>query len=29
MLNARTRGLGNKIGEIIICPIYSSLPSDM
>lgn len=29
MLTARTRGLGNKIGEIIICPIYSSLPSDM
>jgi pre-mRNA-splicing factor ATP-dependent RNA helicase DHX16 len=29
MLNTRTRGLGSKIGELIICPIYSSLPSDM
>ncbi|KAL4443077.1 hypothetical protein ABPG74_002144 [Tetrahymena malaccensis] len=29
MLTARTRGLGNKIGELLICPIYSSLPSDM
>ncbi|EGR31544.1 hypothetical protein IMG5_107640 [Ichthyophthirius multifiliis] len=29
MLMNRKRGLGNKIGELIICPIYSSLPSDM
>jgi len=29
MLNTRTRGLGSKIGELVICPIYSSLPSDM
>lgn len=29
MIIARTRGLGKKIGEIIILPIYSTLPSDM
>lgn len=29
MILARTRGLGKRIGEIIILPIYSSLPSDM
>ncbi len=29
MLLARTRGLGNKIKELIILPIYSTLPSDM
>ena len=29
MLRARTRGLGNKIGEMLILPIYSNLPSDM
>lgn len=29
MLTARTRGLGTKIGELIILPIYSTLPSDM
>jgi pre-mRNA-splicing factor ATP-dependent RNA helicase DHX16 len=23
------RGLGSKIGELIICPIYANLPSDM
>ena len=28
-LKSRTRGLGNKIGELIILPIYSTLPSDM
>jgi len=28
-LRQRTRGLGNKIGELVICPIYSTLPSDM
>ena len=28
MLQQRTRGLGTKIGELIILPIYSSLPSD-
>lgn len=25
----RTRGLGTKIGELIICPIYANLPTDM
>lgn len=25
----RTRGLGSKIGEILIAPIYANLPSDM
>ena len=29
MLRARTRGLGNKIGEMLILPIYSNLPTDM
>jgi len=29
MLKQRTKGLGNKIGELIITPIYSTLPSDM
>ena len=29
MIIARTRGLGKRIGEIIILPIYSTLPSDM
>lgn len=29
MVMARTRGLGKTIGEIIILPIYSTLPSDM
>ena len=28
-LAARTKGLGSKIAELIICPIYSSLPSDL
>lgn len=28
MLMQRTRGLGSKISELIILPIYSSLPSD-
>ena len=28
-LRSRTKGLGNKIGELIILPIYSTLPSDM
>lgn len=25
----RTRGMGSKIGEILIAPIYANLPSDM
>ena len=25
----RTRGLGTKVGEMIICPIYANLPTDM
>jgi pre-mRNA-splicing factor ATP-dependent RNA helicase DHX16 len=29
ILNIRTKGLGSRIRELIICPIYSSLPSDM
>eukprot|EP01017_Pseudomicrothorax_dubius_P051024 TRINITY_DN9751_c0_g2_i2.p1 TRINITY_DN9751_c0_g2~~TRINITY_DN9751_c0_g2_i2.p1 ORF type:complete len:432 (-),score=102.16 TRINITY_DN9751_c0_g2_i2:111-1406(-) len=29
MIAARTRGLGNKIGELIVVPIYSTLPSDL
>ena len=29
MLVARTRGLGKTIGELIVLPIYSTLPSDM
>ncbi|GMI13900.1 hypothetical protein TrVE_jg109 [Triparma verrucosa] len=27
-LTARTKGLGSKIPELIICPIYANLPSD-
>eukprot|EP00736_Rhodelphis_marinus_P003018 Rmarinus@m.1683 len=29
LLLERTRGLGSKIKELIICPIYSSLPSEL
>lgn len=29
ILNMRTKGLGSKIRELVICPIYSNLPSDM
>ena len=29
ILNQRTKGLGSKIRELSICPIYSTLPSDM
>eukprot|EP01038_Epipyxis_sp_PR26KG_P008427 gene8427-11397_t len=29
ILNHRTKGLGSKIRELMICPIYSTLPSDM
>ena len=29
MLQQRTRGLGTKIQELIILPIYSTLPSDL
>ena len=29
ILKLRTRGLGTKIAEMIICPIYANLPSDM
>jgi len=29
ILNIRTKGLGSRIKELIICPIYSTLPSDM
>ena len=29
ILNQRTKGLGSRIRELMICPIYSTLPSDM
>lgn len=29
ILKHRTRGLGTKIAEMVICPIYANLPSDM
>ncbi len=29
LLKQRTKGLGSKIGELIIAPIYANLPSDM
>jgi len=29
ILNHRTKGLGAKIKELVICPIYANLPSDM
>ncbi|KFM23132.1 Putative pre-mRNA-splicing factor ATP-dependent RNA helicase DHX16 [Auxenochlorella protothecoides] len=29
LLRQRTRGMGSKIGELIIAPIYANLPSDM
>lgn len=29
VLNYRTKGLGSKIRELMICPIYSNLPSEM
>ena len=29
ILNHRTKGLGSKIQELVICPIYANLPSDM
>ncbi|KAK9669170.1 hypothetical protein RND81_13G113200 [Saponaria officinalis] len=29
ILKHRTRGLGTKIAELIICPIYANLPTDM
>ncbi|XP_024374932.1 pre-mRNA-splicing factor ATP-dependent RNA helicase DEAH1 [Physcomitrium patens] len=29
ILKHRTRGLGSKIAELIICPIYANLPPDM
>ena len=28
ILNLRTKGLGSRIRELVICPIYSTLPSD-
>eukprot|EP00871_Galdieria_phlegrea_P005377 jgi/Galph1/5840/GphlegSOOS_G4521.1 len=28
ILHERTRGLGTRLGELIICPIYSTLPSE-
>ena len=28
-LTARTRGLGSKIRELVVCRIYSTLPSDL
>lgn len=29
ILKYRTKGMGSKIGEMIICPIYANLPSDL
>ncbi len=29
ILSSRTKGLGTKIKELVVCPIYSNLPSDM
>lgn len=29
ILIQRTKGMGTKIGELVICPIYANLPSDM
>lgn len=29
LLKQRTRGLGTRIGELIICPIYANLPSEL
>ncbi len=29
LLRYRTRGLGTQLGELIICPIYANLPSEM
>ncbi len=29
LLRQRTRGLGSKIGELLIAPIYANLPSDL
>ena len=29
LLKQRTKGLGSKIGELMIAPIYANLPSDM
>jgi hypothetical protein len=29
LLKSRTRGLGTRIAELIIAPIYANLPSDM
>lgn len=29
ILNTRMKGLGTKVGELIVLPIYSTLPSDM
>lgn len=29
LLIQRTKGMGSKIGELVICPIYANLPSEM
>lgn len=29
LLVQRTKGMGSKIGELVICPIYANLPSEM
>ncbi len=29
LLKQRTKGLGTRIGELIICPIYANLPSEL
>jgi hypothetical protein len=29
LLKQRTKGLGTRIGELLICPIYANLPSEL
>lgn len=29
LLKQRTKGMGTKIGELLVCPIYANLPSDL
>ena len=29
LLKARSRALGSKVGELVVCPIYANLPSDL
>jgi len=29
LLKDRTKGLGTKIGELVVCPIYGNLPTEL